>query len=42
MIAGIEKEFGKEAICGSYIDVERVSSGSLILDRALGRTLSAL
>ena len=36
MIAGIEKEFGKEAICGSYIDVERVPSGSLILDRALG------
>lgn len=36
MIAGIEKEFGKEAICGNYIDVERVSSGSLVLDEALG------
>lgn len=36
MIAGIEKEFGKEAICGNYIDVERVPSGSLVLDEALG------
>lgn len=36
MIAGIEKEFGKEAICGNYIDVERVPSGSLFLDEALG------
>lgn len=36
MIAGIEKEFGKEAICGNYIDVERVPSGSLVLDEVLG------
>lgn len=36
MIAGIEKEFGKEAICGNYIDVERVLSGSLVLDEVLG------
>lgn len=36
MIAGIEKEFGKEAICGNKIDVERVHSGSLVLDSILG------
>lgn len=36
MIAGIEKEFGKEAICGEKVDVERLHSGSLILDSILG------
>lgn len=36
MIESIEKEYGKEAICGNEIEVERVSSGSLLLDKALG------
>ena len=36
IIGDIEKEFGKEAICGNQIDIERVSSGSMLLDKILG------
>ena len=32
----IEKRFGKEALVGSNVEVETVSSGSLALDEALG------
>lgn len=36
LVDNIEKEFGKDAICGNTMEVDRVSSGSLLLDKALG------
>lgn len=36
VLAIIEKKFGKEAIVGELIEIERVSSGCLSLDLALG------
>lgn len=36
MVAEIEREFGKEAISGNKMEIERCSSGSLYLDEALG------
>lgn len=36
IIASIEKDFGKEAVCGTQPNVEFLSSGSILIDRALG------
>ena len=36
LINDIEKDFGKEAVCGDYVEVDRMGTGSVSFDKALG------